>query len=657
MQPLSTVLTVSEYLGYELRSSSIVMKDRKISWDSTRVLQIPAYQREISWNEVRVKNLFSDIVNGEKFLGTVLLSTEDQSTYEIIDGQQRTTVIYLIIRCINLALGKDDYKNSVCTFVNETFSQLDKCIELAFDINNETLWAEVQKSDFLNQFDSYKKIWKIIQEEVNSLGNKTQKQSFLRHVNECTLNLIINECSGRESDKKLCVEYYLDLNDKSVPLDNIDILKANLFLENYDTMTKQWSDLLKTLGEISHTVHYPINTFFFHYFLCVANEKMKWKLTTPLKENLKLPKDITIDGQVINKGEHIIRAFQTEGIVFDMFDDLKSCADFYLSILNNDKKHVDEMYLNKLSEERRAIVFSIINSILRNDNLVPKMLVMKYFIYVLRRLDKDESTKKLINSINPIFLSAVYFVVMNQKNRKGSAKFATIVNNPKWDIEIENYATSILQYSYDDIDYMTSITKNNKADEVSGQYFPMYLMIAKQFFEYDAKKKRIELTNTKKLAIALENTRRYNAEHFLINKSYKYTFTYRGTEIEIPMLKKLKKYVSMPFNYLYMDAFANKNNGNATTYEKIQNIESLEADKRAGVFRLEICDKYYAAAREVFFDTTAYPKDLDSYKTEKQAITAVKGYYSKYFENEMKDYIERIRKIRTIYDHNTEEYT
>ena len=71
---------------------------------------IPVYQRNYEWSEDDCKKLFEDIINAcirdkEHFCGSVVyapLNTGlDIQTYVIIDGQQRLTTIYLLLKALH----------------------------------------------------------------------------------------------------------------------------------------------------------------------------------------------------------------------------------------------------------------------------------------------------------------------------------------------------------------------------------------------------------------------------------------------------------------------------------------------------------------------------------------------------------------------------
>ena len=69
-----------------------------------KTFTIPLYQREYYWNLEQVSDLYYDIVDSDDdghFTGSLLLYQLDKRyKMEIVDGQQRTTTIFLLLFCI-----------------------------------------------------------------------------------------------------------------------------------------------------------------------------------------------------------------------------------------------------------------------------------------------------------------------------------------------------------------------------------------------------------------------------------------------------------------------------------------------------------------------------------------------------------------------------
>ena len=76
-------------------------RERTVCLDEGREYIVPEYQREIKWSTENVQTLIDDLRKGSKFLGTITFSTSKPKEFEIIDGQQRLTVITMMITCLN----------------------------------------------------------------------------------------------------------------------------------------------------------------------------------------------------------------------------------------------------------------------------------------------------------------------------------------------------------------------------------------------------------------------------------------------------------------------------------------------------------------------------------------------------------------------------
>src|SRR3989304_5082896 len=89
----------SEEIGFEHKGIGEVLAHNQ--------LQVPLNQREYSWEEEHVRDLFHDYANaianqhGSYFLGTIVLTRGTGDVPEVSDGQQRlatTTILLAAIR-------------------------------------------------------------------------------------------------------------------------------------------------------------------------------------------------------------------------------------------------------------------------------------------------------------------------------------------------------------------------------------------------------------------------------------------------------------------------------------------------------------------------------------------------------------------------------
>lgn len=94
----------------EVKSETIRKLFQEASYEHNFL--IPEYQRPYSWEEEQAEKLFSDLwefykyiledpnSKEEYFLGSIVFFENEDGKWEIIDGQQRITTIFLLLRAI-----------------------------------------------------------------------------------------------------------------------------------------------------------------------------------------------------------------------------------------------------------------------------------------------------------------------------------------------------------------------------------------------------------------------------------------------------------------------------------------------------------------------------------------------------------------------------
>lgn len=100
---VGTITNLSDFLSKTQVCLSVKPNDPQqqiICLEADRKYSIPAFQREVRWDDNNLKMLLYDLSRSSKFLGNIILTIKSDHTCEIIDGQQRTTVLMLIVSCI-----------------------------------------------------------------------------------------------------------------------------------------------------------------------------------------------------------------------------------------------------------------------------------------------------------------------------------------------------------------------------------------------------------------------------------------------------------------------------------------------------------------------------------------------------------------------------
>ena len=90
----------------------------------TKPFVIPEYQRPYAWTDEQVETLFEDLWEftvsnggtereGSYFLGSIVSYENDNGEQEIIDGQQRITSLFLLLRAITQSYLILHYQNEL----------------------------------------------------------------------------------------------------------------------------------------------------------------------------------------------------------------------------------------------------------------------------------------------------------------------------------------------------------------------------------------------------------------------------------------------------------------------------------------------------------------------------------------------------------------
>lgn len=103
---------------------------------------IPIYQRNYAWDEVQILQLMEDIesaiTDSDKnyFLGNLIVNQTDNNVYEVIDGQQRLTTLYLLCKYLKMSVPKDSLRFEAREKSNRTLRGIGLEAELHEDLSS-----------------------------------------------------------------------------------------------------------------------------------------------------------------------------------------------------------------------------------------------------------------------------------------------------------------------------------------------------------------------------------------------------------------------------------------------------------------------------------------------------------------------------------------
>ena len=285
---VGTITNLSDFLSKTQVCLSVKPNDPQqqiICLEADRKYSIPAFQREVRWDDNNLKMLLYDLSRSSKFLGNIILTIKSDHTCEIIDGQQRTTVLMLIVSCIKKKFGIKISTPDLCPLRNEGFTGFQTLLEKAFDQEAITSddWNAILKSDDYHQLPRIQKLWNTISSS-ELLADRHKAQGLLDNLCKSEFNII----ASYSNDVNTSIQYFLDVNLKGIRLDTEDIFKGYLFSQDSRELTRSlWQknkrDVLRLNGvtQSSEEKRYPLMKLYEHfYFEEITNRRQR--LTTDL---------------------------------------------------------------------------------------------------------------------------------------------------------------------------------------------------------------------------------------------------------------------------------------------------------------------------------------------------------------------------------------
>lgn len=266
---------------------------------------IPEYQRPYSWSDDEIITLFEDLwefsvertqPDGAKnyFLGCVV-SYEENGERQIIDGQQRITSLFLLLRAVFTMLEKDDNQtDEVKNFIskikpalwkeNEMTGKEDRSnillrSEVVTDSGNEILRriletgvADAKAKD--NYSKNYNKFIELYQEKAVTSG--MQLFHFVLALLNYSILLPITA-----DDQETALTIFNTLNNRGLPLSDADIFKSYIYKKLDDVDKKDFIQKWKKLETDASKVGESIQSLFYYHMFYLRAREEDDKSTTP----------------------------------------------------------------------------------------------------------------------------------------------------------------------------------------------------------------------------------------------------------------------------------------------------------------------------------------------------------------------------------------
>lgn len=260
---------------------------------------IPEYQRPYAWTDDQIQVLFDDLVeytadNNEStyFLGTIVSYENDNQEQEIIDGQQRLTTLFLLLRAIYAKLEKSG------TDAAYLKSQIEPAIWEQDDITGEVKTDQALISSRVMGDDGNQDFKDILVHGVvnpksksNYSRNYVQLQtlideyatsdplSFYRFISNILNKAILLPITADSQDTALTI--FSTLNDRGLALSDADIFKAKIYNQLDASGKKTFIEKWQQLDEEATNANESIQKLFYYYMFYLRAIDNDRNTTTP----------------------------------------------------------------------------------------------------------------------------------------------------------------------------------------------------------------------------------------------------------------------------------------------------------------------------------------------------------------------------------------
>lgn len=231
---------------------------------------IPSYQRDFVWAEDDVKSFVENLWEASEdssltnyFCGSMVLFQNSDGIYEIVDGQQRTTVVYVLMCNLINAVDDDERKMSWRLKYIQDYEidgrktalfthKLDDVRKFIDDVGQGVVDRSSINQEILilqTLYDCYETINEFVMDKIGTDQKKLSK--FFKFVSEDAF--VIHYLAENMSDALLT---YTRLNTGGKQLGHLEIVKGLLYASveksggDWNIFEDKWSDFWSELGKL-----------------------------------------------------------------------------------------------------------------------------------------------------------------------------------------------------------------------------------------------------------------------------------------------------------------------------------------------------------------------------------------------------------------------
>ena len=550
-----TIIKLRDFL-FDVKTEITIKYNNKkypvLTFEKGRSLSIPDYQREIRWKKETLFALMNDIYHCDKFLGNIILSSVGDNEYYIIDGQQRLVSLNMLVNSIKSEYGTEinDIDNLVKINLN-CFDRFNVFQLSKYNLQNidSAERKAVEDSDKLDQLESLSALYQLIgTSKIIDTPDKARK--FLANLKSCEVNIIVAD----EEDVKKSTEYYIDVNLKGIKLDTEDIFKGYLFAQDssvdirqsWVTLKESWIKFNKNLASVNLKNAYPLVKVLEHYIYCHVFCKSEYSMIH-MDEEFLLTDQCIVKGTVYYSKDHVIKVINNNSLMREVVEGATRYINCLNSIVEDDGgvPACMKIYLKHADSTERKIICNIVKkSVLDKTLIVPKMLILKYYL----KIESSSASKSACKEIFAVYFYTVLFMLFGDK-KSDADRIKKLSKSNDFYKDLISEIKSFVSTSKIATTHLVAISRwNSNFENEELQYKCKSLATIYNYFKLE--KNVVSITSAAELSSFLNDEEKYSIEHLIVNKSG--TIKYLDDKDEYPLPENTRQYGTYIFNFIFI---------------------------------------------------------------------------------------------------------
>lgn len=401
---------------------------------------IPEYQRPYMWTDEHIQTLFDDLWefatttggtqrNGSYFLGSVVSFENENGEREIIDGQQRITSLFLLLRAIYTKLSIGDEANTPAA--KNFRGHIEKAIWRANKLTGEVNYSDILLTSKVidndgnailksilesgkadkKATDNYSKNYLLFQKlyDEHCIESPNAIYDFIYALLKQAILLPIDADS-----QETALTIFTTLNNRGLQLTDADIFKAKIYNnlktgEGKDAFIDRWKKLERGAAEANES----IQRLFYYYMFFLKARKGDYDST------LKGARKFYLDDKAALLYEP------------DLMDQLEKVLDLW-KVINIDQYDIQEESWDNNSEIRK-----VLDILVSYPNEYWKYPVVIYYLSHYKEASFEKEFLVFLNKLaGELLVRFILYPTINFVKGDILKLNVDIINNPHPDFNI-----------------------------------------------------------------------------------------------------------------------------------------------------------------------------------------------------------------------------